>query len=184
MRDTTFRLISAILQKTAGLLLFAMFITITIQIGARNFLHTSVSWSEEVSRMLLIWMTFLGAPAVLYKGEHLMVDIFYAGVTSRTRKYINVLANLVIIAFCIFGLKLGYDLCTNRIILRSVTAAAGIPRVYIFSALPVGSVLMMVFAVNSLYSNILILTGKAQDKDTVLIVDETRTLDEIEGAAE
>ncbi|MBQ7154177.1 MAG: TRAP transporter small permease [Synergistaceae bacterium] len=182
MRDTIFRLISAILQKTAGLLLFAMFITITIQIGARNFLHTSVSWSEEISRMLLIWMTFLGAPAVLYKGEHLMVDLIYAGVSSRARKYINILANIVIIAFCIFGLKLGYGLCTNRIILRSVTAAASIPRVYIFSALPVGSILMMIFAFNSLYSNVLVLTGKAEDKDTILIVDETRTLDEIEGA--
>ena len=184
MRDTVFRLISAILQKIAGLLLFAMFIVITVQIGARNFLHASVSWSEEVSRMLLIWMTFIGAPAVLYKGEHLMVDIIYAGVTSRTRKYINVLANIVIIAFCAFGIKLGYDLCTNRIILRSVTAAASIPRVYIFSALPVGCTLMMLFALNSLTSNLLILMGKAEDKDTVLIVDETKTLDEIEGGTD
>lgn len=180
MRNKFLSVIMAILQKTAGLLLFAMFIVITIQITARNFLHTSVSWSEEVSRLLLIWMTFTGAPVVLWKGEHLMVDIVYASVSSRMRKYINLVSNIIIISFCIFGIKLGFDLCTNRIILRSFTAAAHIPRVYIFSALPFGCSLMILAAVNSMIENILILSGKIEAKETVLVVDETKTLDEIE----
>lgn len=180
MRNKIFSVIMAILQKIAGLLLFAMFIVITIQIAARNFLHTSVSWSEEVSRLLLIWMTFTGAPAVLWKGEHLMVDIVYAAVSSKARKYINLIANIVIISFCVFGIKLGFDLCTNRIILRSFTAAAHIPRVYIFSALPFGCFFMILAAINSMIENILILSGKIEDKGTILVVDETKTLDEIE----
>lgn len=160
--------------------MFLMVVTVTIQLFARNFLRVSTPWTEDVSKYLLVWMTFLGSPVVLYRGEHLMVDLIYAKLNPRMRNVINILMNVVVMIFCWFILRLGIELCTNRIILKSTTAAAGIPRVYMFLALPVGAVLMLLVDVNSLVDNILILLGKKEDKTVVFIADETKTLEEME----
>ena len=140
----------------------------------------STPWTDEVSRILLVWMTFIGSPVVLNKGEHLMVDLVYSKVSKNKRKIINVISSLVILVFSMFCLKLGIDLCTNKIVLKSTTAAAGIPRVYMFAALPIGSILMVLVAANNLLDNILILFGKKKDDTKDYIVDENKTLDEIE----
>ena len=181
MKDDIINKTMAILQKLAGLLMFAMVVTVTVQLVARNFLKISTPWTEDTSKLLLVWMTFIGSPVVLFRGEHLMVDLIYVKLHGKKRIYVNAFMQIVILAFCVIGFKLGLDLCSNRIILHSTTAAANIPRVYIFSALPVGSFLMMVVAFSMLIHNILVLLGKREDLAMVFVADESRTLDEIEG---
>lgn len=180
MRDKIINKTILLLENLAGLIMFIMVLTVTIQLIARNFLKISTPWSEDVSRLLLVWMTFIGSPVVLYKGEHLMVDLVYSRVSTNKRKVINLFTSIVIVIFCIFCLKLGIDLCTNKLILKSVTAAASIPRVYMFLALPVGSFLMMLVSINMLINNILIIIGKKEANYKENIVDESKTIDEIE----
>ena len=160
--------------------MFMMVLTVTIQLIARNFLHASTPWTEDLSKYLLAWMTFLGSPVVLYKGEHLMVDLIYAKLPARKRNLVNILMNVVIIVFCVFCIKLGLDLCTNKVILKSTTAA-GFPRIYMFSSLPVGAFLMLIVAANTVFDNILVMLGKKEDTSVVFIADETKKLDEMEG---
>lgn len=170
-----------VLQKLAGLMLFAMVLVITIQLIGRNFLKTSTAWTEEVSRMLLVWMTFIGSPVALHKGEHLMVDLIYERLNPTWRRIIRVLTSVIIIAFCCFIIKLGVDLCANKVILNSTTAAANIPRVYIYAALPFGGVMLLLVAINQLIDGIMIMLGKMEDNVVGHIIDEDMTLDEIEG---
>lgn len=180
MKDKIIEKLVNILESLAGLIMFAMVAVVTIQLIARNFLKISTPWTEEVSRLLLVWMTFIGAPAVLYKGEHLMIDLVYARVNENVRKFINLIISIIICIFCGICLKLGIGLCTNKLILKSVTAAASIPRVYMFLALPVGSLLMLFISLNMLINSILVLLGKRKDDFKVSIVDESKTIDEIE----
>ncbi len=164
MRSVILDKAMAILQKIAGLLMLSMIVTVTIQLIARNFLKVSTPWTEDMAKLFLIWMTFLGSPVVLYKGEHLMVDLIYAKLSGNAKLAINLLMNMVISSFCIIIVKLGYDLCTNHIILRSTTAAAGIPRVWMFIALPVGGLLMLVVSLNSLVNIIIEYVHKTENK--------------------
>ncbi len=139
-----------VLQKAAGLLMLAMVLVVTIQLVARNFLRVSTPWTEDAAKLLLVWMTFLGSPVVLHKGEHLAVDLIYSHLTGLKKTLVEFLISAVVIVFCVIIIRLGVMLCTNRIILKSVTAAAGIPRVWMFSALPVGGVLMLLVALDRL----------------------------------
>ena len=169
------------LQKVAGLLMFAMTIVVLTQLVSRNFLKVPVIWTEDVAKLLLVWMTFIGSPVVLHKGEHLMVDLIYAQASPKGKKYIRLLSCVVVVIFCVIAVKIGIDVCTNKVILRSSTAAAKIPRVFIYGALPVGALLMGLVALNSLIDTILILLGKKEDTIEEIIIDETKTLDELEG---
>jgi TRAP-type transport system small permease protein len=46
---------------TAGLLGFAILILVNVQILFRYGLSVSVPWTEEVSRLLFVWLVFIGA---------------------------------------------------------------------------------------------------------------------------
>jgi len=181
MRERFIRKLMDLLRGTSGALMLALIIDVAIQLLARNFIKVSVVWTEDVAKLLMIWMTFLGSPVVLYQGEHLVVDLIYAKVMPSKRKYIRLLSDLVITVFCVIVIRFGVVLCTNKVILGSVTAAAGIPRVCVYAALPVGMTAMALVSVNSLILDLLILTGRRDDDVHDNIVDESKTLDEIEG---
>lgn len=57
----------------------AMLLAMALMIGAdvltRNLGLASMAWTNEVSEMLLSWMTLLCAPLLLRRGQHIRVDI-------------------------------------------------------------------------------------------------------------
>ena len=57
---------------------FATIVTLTIaQVFFRFVLDSPLVWSEEVVRILLVWMTFVGAAVVFWDGRHLTVDVLF-----------------------------------------------------------------------------------------------------------
>ena len=55
-----------------ALLVFGMLVVVLLQIFTRIFGH-SFSWTEELSRYLMIWIGILGGSLALRKGEHASV---------------------------------------------------------------------------------------------------------------
>ena len=56
------------------LLLAAMAIIIFANVVLRYTTSQSIDWAEEVSRYLMVWLTFLGAGPVLRYGGHIAVE--------------------------------------------------------------------------------------------------------------
>lgn len=168
------------LGKLAAVLMFAMVVVVTIQIVGRGVLNISTPWTEEFARYILIWMTFLGSPVVLYKGQHLMVDLFYVRFSPRARHGVHLFSDLFILVFCGYIAYFGFMLCTSRVVLNFVSPAAGIPRVFIYSALPVGAGLMMIYILCDIWDVILIMLGKKEDTTASTLVDETITIAEMD----
>jgi len=53
-----------------------MALIVNLQVLARYAFDKPFIWPEEVSRMVLIWMTFLGAAALIRRGGDIAVDTF------------------------------------------------------------------------------------------------------------
>ncbi len=169
-----------VLTKISAALLLAMIIIVTIQAVGRSFLKIPTSWTEEVSKYTLIWLTFLGSPVVLYKGDHLMVDLFYVKFKPRVRQWVHLFSDLFISAFCSYVIYFGVMLCMNKFVLNFVSPAAGIPRIFVYSALPVGAAIMLIYSLCDIWDTILILLGKREDTTASALVDETKTLAEMD----
>ena len=56
------------------LLLAAMSVIVFTNVVMRYTTHESLEWAEEVSRHMMIWLTFLGAGLVLRYGGHIAVE--------------------------------------------------------------------------------------------------------------
>lgn len=68
-------------QVFAVALLAVLLIAMGAQVIARYVFGSPLSWSEEVARLAMIWLTFIAASFVAAKGEHIAVDLYGAGPT-------------------------------------------------------------------------------------------------------
>ncbi|HWR10602.1 MAG TPA: TRAP transporter small permease [Rectinemataceae bacterium] len=153
-----------ILQKkiTASLLL-GMVGVVTIQIVARLIFHISTAWTEEVSKFMLIWLSFIGAVGALIKGDHMLVDILSTNYSPRVKKYSRILNDIVVICFSAFLFAYGIKLCANPIIWRSLTPAMQIPRVCLYVILPITMAIMLAYSIYDLIISIQAWSEKNKD---------------------
>lgn len=63
-------------ELLAMLLVAGLLVVVNLQIFARYIFSHPFIWPEEVSRLLLVWMTFVGAAALTRRGADLAVDTF------------------------------------------------------------------------------------------------------------
>ncbi len=123
-------------------LLGAMACIIFVNVALRYLTNQSLEWAEEVSRHMMIWLTFLGAGPVLRYGGHIAVDNLQDALPRRLAVAVRVFVALVLFAF--FGLMVWYGWLYMGRTMFQLTAATQVPFAYIYAAMPVGGVLLIV----------------------------------------
>ena len=114
----------------------------------RYVMDNALSWVEQVSNMLFIWVVFIGS-AVLYRQNlHIGVDAFLMSLNEKHRaiwKWVIELLNLTfIIVLFISSTKLTYDVRDNT------AGALDISPAYYYIAAPVACLMMMLFFVEKI----------------------------------
>lgn len=123
-------------------LLAAMAVIIFTNVTLRYLTNQSIEWAEEVSRHMMIWLTFLGAGPVLRYGGHIAVENLQDSMPKKMAIAVRALVALLLFAF--FGFMIWYGwLYMNRAMFQ-LTAVTQIPFGYIYAAMPVGGVLLVV----------------------------------------
>jgi len=54
---------------------FSMSILVAVQVFCRYVLNSSLFWSEELARYMLVWISFFGATVAYYRNLHPGVDV-------------------------------------------------------------------------------------------------------------
>ena len=123
-------------------MLGAMVVITGAQIICRTW-FTALSWSDEVTRYLLIWSTFLGATVVYRHGGHISVTLLRDAVSPKLAKVLRVLVH--VICFALFAVLLHYSnlYCMK---LKKTATALPIKMKYIYSCIPVSMAIMMIHA--------------------------------------
>lgn len=123
-------------------LLGAMSIIVFSNVVVRYLTNASIPWSEEVSRHMMIWLTFLGSGMVLRCGGHIAIDNLQDSLSSCNARVLRGIVLLLTVAFLSLLAYYGY-IYAGRTMLQT-TAATEIPFGYVYAAMPVGCVLMLV----------------------------------------
>ena len=130
--------IADVLDAVCGFLIVlmvgAMVIITTAQIVCRIW-FTALSWTEEVTRFLLIWATFLGATCVYRRGGNIAITAVQGLFPKGVQKVLKVLVHVV--CFCLFAVLLYYGItyCNKQV---RTAAALPIKMKYIYMCLPIG----------------------------------------------
>ena len=124
------------------LLLAAMSVIIFVNVAMRYLTNQSLEWAEEVSRHMMIWLTFLGAGPVLRYGGHIAVDNLQDAMPTMLARATRMLVALLLFAF--FGIMIWYGWLYMQRAMFQLTAVTQIPFGYIYAAIPVGGLLLVV----------------------------------------
>ena len=79
------------------LLLVAMIIIVILQIVFRYVLNDSLSWTEEVSKTMMVWTAFLVAPWAYRVGANVRIEIFVDEFPDVMRRLMALALNLLIL---------------------------------------------------------------------------------------
>ena len=124
------------------LLLAAMALIIFTNVALRYLTSQSIEWAEEVSRHMMIWLTFLGAGPVLRYGGHIAVENLQDALPRKAAVALRMLVATLLFAFFIFMIWYGW-LYMGRTMFQ-LTAATQVPFAYIYAAMPVGGLLLVI----------------------------------------
>ena len=118
------------------------------QVLTRFVLRAPSPWSEELARILLIWLALLGAAAGFARGAHLGVDVLVARLPPRERAacelFVHVLVALFAAVVMLYG---GGRLVAATLATRQVSASLGIRMGYVYLAVPLSGAFILLVGV-------------------------------------
>lgn len=100
-------------------------------------------WTEEISRLCLEWMVFLGAALAVRRGEHFVIDVIPQKVEQRIRKPLQLLVLVLVGVASAAILYGGIGLAQTGV--DRVSTTSGIRLVWAFASLPVAGACMLFF---------------------------------------
>ena len=77
-------------------LMFVMTVVVFAQIFFRYVFNVPLGWSEELARFAFVWVSFMGASALMRVKEHINVTVFIDFMPARVRATCVLLANLCV----------------------------------------------------------------------------------------
>ena len=75
------------------LVLGAMIVLAAAQIFMRNFLDIGVAWGDEALRLLVLWVTMLGAMAATRDRRHIVIDVLSRALPEGLRLWTSLLVD-------------------------------------------------------------------------------------------
>ena len=148
-----FDFIDSLIKKICIFLAGLMVLTVVLQVVCRYVLQSSLLWTEELSRYLLIWLAFLGGSSLVRLQENMFVDFFVNKLPPRLLTIVKRILNVVIIIF-LFSILWYAVRIYPKVSARQVTPALQVSIFYIQVSVIVGVILMILQSFNILLSDI------------------------------
>ncbi|TVU92090.1 TRAP transporter small permease [Vreelandella titanicae] len=135
--------LDAIIQPVVFAGMAALIGVITLQIVSRV-LFTAVGWTEEVARFLLVWITFLAGTLAFQRGRHIAVTFVVDALPGRLRQIARLAALLVVLAFMITLIVIGYRYMQVQSFQKS--ASLRLSMTYVYAVMPICAAIMAWYA--------------------------------------
>ena len=147
---TAWALFYGVLGHIGGLILAVMTAAVFVQVVLRFLGRSGIDGLEEVPRYLFVWLVMIGAAAAMWRNEHTILDYFLNLVGPRTRALVVIFTNLASIVLFAWLIKLSFTLVPNAQFQTS--PGLGLPLGYVFVAIPIGSVLIILPMLRNVYA--------------------------------
>ena len=135
------KIINKILQAAVVIMLSVMSIVVFAQVVFR-IVHMSIPWSEELSKYLLIWSTFLGSALCIRRNSLVGLEFFLNSMSKKNQKILQTLLNLIVCVILLFLIRVGF--WAVRQVWFQITPGLKQSMGLMYAAIPVGSVFMLI----------------------------------------
>lgn len=124
-----------------GILFITMLIILSVQIFSRLVLDQPLTWSEALAKFIFIYVGYLAVSIGIKENGHVYIDYFVKKMPLVIQKGLNYFFQFVILIVLLLMAYIGYEMALRKVPVNIV--ALGISYVYMYSALPLLSLLMI-----------------------------------------
>jgi TRAP-type C4-dicarboxylate transport system permease small subunit len=117
--------------------LLAMLVMVFGNVVLRYGFDSGILVAEELSRVLFVWVTFLGAVAVMQRRGHLGFDLVVRALPLRARLVCRVVSGLLMLACCLVFLHGAWTQTAMN--MANAAPVSGLPLGYAYAAAVVGA---------------------------------------------
>lgn len=139
LNRTIYWLLAALMAAISVLTFMQVLVRLALNASGINL---SVPWSEELSRSLMIWLIFLGAAYACRRAQMIALTFVIDMVPRHLHRLVDGLAALLCILF--YGLLVVMGLKAVSFGWIEVSPVLQFPKAYVYLAMPVGMVVMIV----------------------------------------
>jgi TRAP-type transport system small permease protein len=115
----------------------------------RYIFNTGITWSEEVSRYLFVWLTFIGAIGALKDNQHLGVDMLVKKLSPGARKIAFLISNVIVLYVLWLALEGSWKITLLNT--KALSPALGIPMSYVYASGIVMAIGMAIIILHKMY---------------------------------
>lgn len=144
-----------IINYSIGFLLSGMVVIVFLNVIFRYFLNSSIAWTEEVSRMMLIWLVFLGAIMAYIHNEHLGLDILIKAFPKKIAQLLIILADILIMYALAIVLIGGIEMTNDSFASGWVSSAVPILYGYVYLIVPISALVILIESLLKLITDII-----------------------------
>lgn len=149
---TLFATIKSVLDRMLEVLVMVVVAVLVLdvlwQVFTRFVLHDPSTWTEELARFMLIWVSLLGAAVALGRGAHLGIDYFVSKMPEKIRRRTEVFAFFSIAVFSLLVMFIGgLELVRSNLALGQTSPALGVKMGYVYLAIPISGFFLTLYAV-------------------------------------
>lgn len=136
--------LEAIMASMMALICVVVFLGVLF----RYVLNTPLTWTEEVARLCLVWITFLGTYLAYRRKLHISIDVLRVRLSARAQRVIHVVVTILVAVLMATLAVEGTQY--SRAFLGSETPLLGIPLGIVYAALPFSAVLLFIAVLGDL----------------------------------
>jgi TRAP-type transport system small permease protein len=143
--QTALRVISVVIEVVLSALAVFIVGMVTTEVVLRKFFGSSLIITEELARYLMVWLVFLGCALAVRDGCHIRINFLVKRFGRAVQIAVAVAANALTILFLLLLVVEGLRILPQQFYQTTITFDAYM--FYFYLAIPVGSVLMILYLV-------------------------------------
>ena len=113
-------------------------IVLGLQVFMRYVMQDSLSWSEELSRYLFVWLIYVGISYGAKIMRHIKIDASLYMFPKAYRSYIVIVGDFLFLIFCLIVIYYSALLVNRQLLLNQTSPAIGMPMWILYAAPGVG----------------------------------------------
>lgn len=138
-----------ILLVTSLTILTIMVLVIIYQVFSRQLLGTTPAWTEALSRLLFVWVGFLGIAYGFKEKLHIGVGLVVNLFPKKIQHVFDYFAKVLIIGFGVIMIYYGWQF--TQLMSGSTIAGLGLTSSYLYAAIPVTGFFVTVYGIELLF---------------------------------
>lgn len=141
-------------EIAAAVIMLVMAAVIFINIVGRFIFKHPFPWADELTMMLFLWATMLGAAMAFKHGKHFNMGLLSEGGGKRRHIVLAVISLLANLVFCVIILYMGALMVKNQIAFKGILSTLHISQAWQGLAIPVGAFFMIIRSIESVLNTV------------------------------